>query len=436
MPDKLIIVEDNRSDNLYPLTYMRPSFELRCGATSLAEKITHAAGADSVAYFVRDWLAASYSEKTDHPVNDFDELEGDVMIVNGRLLVDGSVDLTSIGPDEVLRSGDTFVAGRIRAQTLAAGKAAAKAAQQALADPVLGLLDATYTACGPHLKIREVEATVIDYPWLLIYHNARMIESDFRRLYTNPGVHAELHPLSCVLGDAKDVYIAPSARIHPLVVIDATGGPVVIEEDALVLPHTRVDGPTYIGPKCRLVGGKIREACSFGPVCRVGGEVECTIMQGYSNKYHDGFLGHSYVCEWVNLGALTTNSDLKNDYTPVSVYYKGELMDTGAQFVGSMIGDHTKTSIGIILNTGSVIGMMSNLVFSGNLMPKFVPSFCWMLNDRPTKGIGLRGMLETARAAMARRKRVLSDADEQLMRHLHGMLKPELREAIKKAFKR
>ena len=436
MPGKLIIVEDNRSDNLYPLTYMRPSFELRCGATSLAEKITHAAGADSVAYFVRDWLAASYSEKTDRPVNDFDQLEGDVLIVNGRLLVDGSVDLKSVGPDEVLRSGDTFVAGRIRAKTLAAGKAAAQTAPRALSDPVLGLLDATYTACGPDLKIREVEATVIDYPWLLIYHNARMIESDFRRLYTNPGVHTELHPMSCVLGDEKDVYIAPSAKIHPLVVIDATGGPVVIEEDALVLPHTRVDGPTYIGPNCQLVGGKIREACSFGPVCRVGGEVECTIMQGYSNKYHDGFLGHSYVCEWVNLGALTTNSDLKNDYTPVSVYYKGELMDTGEQFLGSMIGDHTKTSIGIILNTGSVIGMMSNLVFSGNLMPKFVPSFCWMLNDRPTKGIGLRGMLETARAAMARRKRELSNADEQLMRHLHEMLKPELREAIKKAFKR
>jgi len=417
---KLIIVEDHRYDNLYPLTYMRPVFELRCGATSLAEKIQYAAGAGPAAYFVRDWLRDSYAAKTNAPVNDMSQLEGDALFVNGRLLVDEKCDLESIGPDEALKTDNTIVAARITAGTLAAAKA--------------DTLEATFEALQPKVKIREVEAAIIDYPWLLICHNARMIESDFRRLY-KPGVHAEVHPLSWIENEAN-VYVAPTAKIHPLVVIDATGGPVVIEEDVIISPHTRVDGPSYIGPQCRLVGGKIREGCSFGPVCRVGGEVECTVIQGYSNKYHDGFLGHSYVCEWVNLGALTTNSDLKNDYSPVSVYYKGKLRDTGEQFLGSMIGDHTKTSIGIILNTGSVIGMMSNLVFSGNLMPKYVPSFCWMLNDRPTKGLGLRRMIETARASMARRGVELSETDEKLIRHVHEMLKVDLRAAIKKAFKR
>jgi UDP-N-acetylglucosamine diphosphorylase/glucosamine-1-phosphate N-acetyltransferase len=417
---RLVIVEDHRYDNLYPLTYMRPAFELRCGATTLAEKIRHAAGADSVAYFVRDWLRESYAEKTQAPVNDMSQLDGDVLFVNGRLLVDDKCDLQSIGADEVLKTDNTLIAARVTAGTLAAAKADS--------------LEATFEALQANVTVREVDATVIDYPWLLIYHNERMIESDFRRLY-QPGVHAEIHPLSCIENEGN-VYIAPTAKIHPMVVIDATDGPVVIEDDVIIRPHTRVDGPTYIGPKCQLVGGKIREGCSFGPVCRVGGEVECTIIQGYSNKYHDGFLGHSYVCEWVNLGALTTNSDLKNDYSPVSVYYKGRLRDTGEQFLGSMIGDHTKTSIGIILNTGSVIGMMSNLIFSGSLMPKYVPSFCWMLNDRPTKGLGLRKMIETARASMARRKEELTEAEEKLIRHLHGLLKVELHEAIKKAFRR
>ena len=417
---KLVIVEDHRYDNLYPLTYMRPVFELRCGATSLAEKIQHAAGADSVAYFVRDWLRDSYAAKTNAPVNDMGQLEGDVLFVNGRLLVDEKCDLASIGPDEVLKTDNTIVAARITADTLAAARA--------------DTLEATFEALQPKVKIREVDTNIIDYPWLLIYHNERMIESDFRRLY-KPGVHAEVHRLSCIEGEAN-VYVAPTAKIHPMVVIDATDGPVIIEDGVIISPHTRVDGPSYIGPQCRLVGGKIREGCSFGPVCRVGGEVECTIIQGYSNKYHDGFLGHSYVCEWVNLGALTTNSDLKNDYSPVSVYYKGQLRDTGEQLLGSMIGDHTKTSIGTILNTGSVIGMMSNLVFSGNLMPKYVPSFCWMLNDRPTKGLGLRRMIETARASMARRGVELSETDEKLIRRVHEMLKVDLRAAIKKAFKR
>ncbi len=437
MPMKLIIFEDERYDNLYPLTYMRPVFELRCGATSLAEKIRHAAGASSATYFVRDWLCAAYAERTDEPVNDIAELDGDLLLVNGRFLADGKFDLKALGSNQFLKADGTIVAAKVRAGTLAAAKESAvkQAGQVGQIGPSgSSFFAATLAALEAKLAQAHGAATMIDYPWSLIYHNAAMIKSDFERLY-KPGVHAPMPPLSCIIGDESSVYIAPTAKINPLVAIDVTGGPVIIEEKVLVLPHTRIDGPSYIGPECRIMGGKIREACSLGPVCRVAGELECTIMQGYANKQHDGFLGHSYVCEWVNLGALTTNSDLKNDYTPVSVYYKGELRDTGEQFLGSMIGDHTKTSIGIILNTGSVIGMMSNLVFSGQLMPKYVPSFCWMLNDRPTKGMGLKAMLDTARASMARRKKEMSAAEEQLIQHLHGMLKGELHAAIKKAFK-
>jgi len=431
---KLIIFEDAKYENLYPLTYMRPSFELRCGATSLGEKIAHAVGADSSAAFVRDWLGEAYAQKTDAPVNDPAQLEGDVMFVNGRLLVDGKCDLKSLGPDEALKTGETLVAANVTADTLAAAKAESRDALPQDADASLGPLEAVLAALAPRLSAKETEATLIDFPWLLIHHNAAMIESDFKRLYT-PAINAEIPALSCTLG-SEHIYVAPTARIHPMVVLDATDGPIIIEEDVTIFPHTRVEGPSYIGPECRLVGGKIREACSFGPVCRVGGEVECVIMQGYSNKYHDGFLGHSYICEWVNIGGATTNSDLKNDYTTVSVYFKGELTDTGEQFLGSMIGDHTKTSIGTLLNTGTVVGMMSNLVFSGQLMPKEVPSFCWMLNGRPTRGMGLTAMLRTARAAMRRRNKEMSDAEEKLVRHLHGMLKADLRKAIKKAFKR
>ena len=425
---KLIIFEDAKYDDLYPLTYLRPVFELRCGVTSLREKIEHAVPAESVACFVRDWLAEAYAEKTEAPVNDPAQLDGDALLVNGRLLVDGTCDLTKLGPDEAVRVGDTLVAANVTAATLAAAKADS--------------FDATLTALDAKLKTAQCcaggcELTMIDAPWLLIRHNAAMMESDFARLYRDrAGVHGELHETSCILGDSGDVYIAPTAQVAPQVVLDATEGPIILEEDVKVLPHTRVEGPHYSGRGTQLHGGKIREACSFGPMCRVGGEVECAILQGYSNKYHDGFLGHSYVGEWVNLGAMTTNSDLKNDYSTVSVYFKGQLTDTGEQFLGAMIGDHTKTSIGTILNTGSMIGMMSNLVFSGPLMPKEVPSFCWMLNGRPTKGTGFKGMLATAKAAMGRREKEMSEAEETLIRHVRDLLKDDLRAAIKRAFKR
>ena len=112
-----------------------------------------------------------------------------------------------------------------------------------------------------------------------------------------------------------------------MVVIDAEHGPVYIDEDVEVHPFTRIEGPCYVGKKSILLGAKCREGNSIGPICRVGGEVEESIIQGYSNKYHDGFLGHAYVGEWVNLGALTTNSDLKNDYSTVSVILDGREAD-------------------------------------------------------------------------------------------------------------
>ena len=140
-------------------------------------------------------------------------------------------------------------------------------------------------------------------------------------------------------------------------------------------------------------------------MCRVGGEVEESIIQGYSNKYHDGFLGHAYVGEWVNLGALTTNSDLKNDYSTVSVVLDGKTpIDTGSTKVGSLIGDHTKTSIGTLLNTGAYVGAMAVIAATGKPLPKFIPSFAWFLEGVVTKGFGKKALYETARMAMGRRK--------------------------------
>jgi UDP-N-acetylglucosamine diphosphorylase/glucosamine-1-phosphate N-acetyltransferase len=126
-----------------------------------------------------------------------------------------------------------------------------------------------------------------------------------------------------------------------------------------------------------LVGGRIRSGCSFGPVCRIGGEVEQSIFLGHDNKYHDGFLGHAYVGQWVNLGALTTNSDLKNNYGTVRVEVGGQEIDTGLLKVGSFIGDHVRTGIGTLLNTGISVGFCSNLFGGGMFAQKSIPPFSW-----------------------------------------------------------
>ena len=154
-----------------------------------------------------------------------------------------------------------------------------------------------------------------------------------------------------------------------------------------VQPFTRVEGPCYIGSETQLFRANIRGSVSIGPNCRIGGEVEATIMQGFSNKYHEGFLGHAYIGEWVNLGAITSNSDLRNDYGEVHVPLQGDPVPTGQAKVGCFIGDHTRTGMGSMLNTGTAIGVMCNVLPAGLLLPKHVPSFTAVLYGRV--GIGL-----------------------------------------------
>jgi UDP-N-acetylglucosamine diphosphorylase/glucosamine-1-phosphate N-acetyltransferase len=221
-----------------------------------------------------------------------------------------------------------------------------------------------------------------------------------------------------------------------MVVIDAEHGPIYIEEDVEVHPFTRIEGPCYIGKKSILLGAKCREGNSIGPWCRVGGEVEESIIQGYSNKYHDGFLGHAYVGEWVNLGALTTNSDLKNDYTTVSVMLDGKhAIDTGSTKVGCLIGDHTKTSVGVSFNTGSYVGAMGILMATGKALPKFIPSFAWFVEGVVTKGFGHKTLYETAATAMSRRKCQWTEADRTMWDVIFEMTAGPRDEAVKKGRK-
>src|SRR5262249_20122520 len=128
---------------------------------------------------------------------------------------------------------------------------------------------------------------------------------------------------AAVIGPRERLYVHATARVEPHVVVDTTRGPVVLDAEAVVQAFSRIEGPCYVGPQTQLLGAKVR-GCTFGPVCRIGGEVEAAVVQGYSNKYHDGYLGHSYVGEWVNLGAGTQTSDLRNDYGPVSLTVAGQ----------------------------------------------------------------------------------------------------------------
>jgi hypothetical protein len=168
-------------------------------------------------------------------------------------------------------------------------------------------------------------------------------------------------------------------------------------------------------------------------VCRVGGEVEESIIHGHSNKYHDGFLGHAYVGEWVNLGALTTNSDLKNDYSTVEVVLEdGRPVNTGSTKVGSLIGDHTKTSIGTLFNTGANVGAMAVVNTTGMPLPKFIPSFAWLIKGAVTKGRGKKGVYKTAEISMGRRKVPWTPAHEAMWDEIYELTAESRAKALKR----
>jgi UDP-N-acetylglucosamine diphosphorylase/glucosamine-1-phosphate N-acetyltransferase len=405
--------------NFSPLALSRPIWELRCGISTLAEKLIARFGASDVACFVPEYMAAHYRQRSGRVVNDGASLAGDDLLLVDARVKAAACPVAARGPSQVWLDADGEVL----------------VARVAQAD--LGRLDAQSleTLLASASKTFPVAAETLatwNYTWDLVLASPHQIIDDFRAL-GRQGVEGKVEEPHAVRGSRQDVYIAPGAVVQPMVVIDAENGPVYLDEGVQVHPFTRIEGPCYVGKRSILLGTKCREGNSIGPMCRVGGEVEESILQGHTNKYHDGFLGHAYVGEWVNLGALTTNSDLKNDYSSVSVILDGRTpIDTGPTKVGSLIGDHTKTSIGCLMNTGACVGAMCVIACTGRLMPKFLPSFSWFLEGVVTKGFGKKALYQTARIAMGRRKCAWTEAEETLWNAVFELTADVRSEAVKK----
>ncbi len=250
----------------------------------------------------------------------------------------------------------------------------------------------------------------IEYPWDLIYKNPKEIENDLKILQS----------LKKYKTLRKNVFVGKNVKIEQNVVMDSSSGPIIIDDDAIIMANSVIYGPAYIGKKTIIKAlSKIYGGTTIGPFCKVGGEIEETIFQGYSNKQHEGFLGHSFVGEWVNIGAGTNNSDLKNNYSNVKMQIKEKNIDTGKLFMGAIIGDHTKIGINTMLNTGTFIGIGCN-VLGGGYMPKYIPPFSWGVGEN-SKKYNLEKAVSTAKICMARRKLEMNKDYETLFRQAYNL---------------
>ena len=210
-------------------------------------------------------------------------------------------------------------------------------------------------------------------------------------------------------------------------VLDASDGPIYIGRKVRIFPQSTIIGPVCVWDASWIkVGAQIYENTTIGPVCKVGGEVEESIIHGYSNKQHAGFLGHAYLGTWVNLGAGTNNSDLKNNYGTVKVTLGEKQIDTGLQFVGLTMGDHSKSAINSMFNTGTVVGVCSN-IFGFGFPPKYVPSFSWGAAGETFTTYGIEKAIDVARRVMARRSIELTATEATLFRRVFDLTSDERR---------
>ncbi|MCK4427455.1 MAG: hypothetical protein KAW16_03115 [candidate division Zixibacteria bacterium] len=429
MAKKLYIFEDDKFDQFFPLTYNRPVYELICGISRIKDKIAWFFPKAEIILLCRDYLEKVLQIKTSRfdklttsqKINDFDiKNEDELLFINGRIIPQGdfSEKLHFSQEEQFFFCGEDFVSWR-----------------------GTGLLFKNYENmfktlyAKDHIKpikqkrvISQIEVNLVGYLWDLVNLNKSEIENDFKRLkpnldFKNIFKRNEIDDQALIY-DIEKVYLGKDCQIDGQVVLDARGGPIFVGDNVTIQPQTRVEGPCFLGEGSTLVGGKIREGTSIGPVCRIGGEVEQSIFLGYSNKYHEGFLGHSYIGEWVNLGALTTNSDLKNNYSPVKVIVEGELVESGLTKVGSFLGDHVKTGIGTLLGTGMVVGFATNIFGGGMIREKSIPSFCWGDTNK-LEEYELDKAIKTAQIVMKRRNIKFSQEEKELFKKIFAMTKEE-----------
>ena len=256
----------------------------------------------------------------------------------------------------------------------------------------------------------EVAGVPLEGSWDLLTALELLLPGDCHGILLETG-SLEVPAGSIVIGDPGDVFIL-SPGIEPGVVFDTRGGAIIVEEGAEIRAGSRLEGPLYVGAGSRILGGAVRGSV-FGPECRIHGEVAASVFLGYANKSHDGFVGHSVVGRWANLGAGTITSNLKNTYGDVRMEVAGHRFETGRQFLGSIVGDHAKTAIGTLLPTGTVIGTGAN-VFGPGAVPKWIPPFSWGMDG--TEVLSEEGFLRIAHRVLPRRHVALTPAVDASLR--------------------
>jgi len=440
----LCIFEDDRFPNFFPLTLNKPVFDLLIGTQTLVERIRADVKHESAYMLCRPYLADTIREKYEgadgEPGIAVNEPSGaTTLYVNGRLLAYAD-DLPQLAAglrmNEVLSKNGIPVVARLdversvsfseyllsalsdeKVEKVITGLKNAKD-ENALEEVGSGYETGLEEWAGNNeVTVSDTNVKLLSFYWQLIVENGPCIEDDFSKNPLRGAAPESALYRGVDLINEEDILIGESVEVRSGTVLDASSGPIIIADGAMIEPNAIIYGPCYIGRLTIIRGGaKVGKGTSVGEQCRIGGEVGESIIAGYTNKQHEGFLGHSYIGCWVNIGAGTANSDLKNNYGKIRAWCAGAIRNTGRRFLGLVCGDHSKIAINTRINTGSVIGFNANVFYTG-YPPKFIPSFSWKIEPE-FEAHGLDQALETAGIMMDRRDVELTEAGSDLFRVL------------------
>ena len=360
MKTKTCFFEDAYLENFHPLTLTRPIYDLRVGILTLGQKWHHALGIPDMECrgVLRQHLKGVFTEFI---ASGSDE---EIIWLNPRYIpVEVVVEkVESLKSGQGLFCDDELIAGVVTTEM-----------HNRWIESGMDSSDLEKVDSGP------CSLTIVENSWELFQINGQQIRYDVNLLDLEP-LHSTDDYLHSIFTSPDNIYIEKGAVIEPGAMLLADSGPIYVGKDAHIMANSIIRGASAI---CRnsviKMGARIYEDTTVGPVCKIGGEVANTIFHSYSNKAHDGYAGNSVFGQWCNLGADTNTSNLKNNYSTVKVsdWKTGKQSDTGQQFIGTIMGDHSKTGINSMLNTGTLCGVCCNL-FSDKYPPKFVPSFSWV----------------------------------------------------------
>lgn len=368
----LSFFDDEKVENLYPLTLTRPAADLRCGILTIAEKWSKRLHTSVYGYETSNYLQSK-----------FNGIDSASIRINGRLLPDADLlaKVHALQPGEKLLQKGILLAEKI----------------------------------GPSHSETEYEEriTLLNRPFDIFTNIGNQIAADMELLCSGRA-SATLSDSNSLIGN-HPVFIEEGAKIE-CAIINTNNGPVYIGKNAEIMEGSLIRGPFVMGEGSVLkLGTKVYGPTALGPYCVIGGEVNNISMQAYSNKGHDGFLGNAVLGEWCNIGADSNCSNLKNNYEDVKVwnYASGRFDKSGQQFCGLIMGDHSKCGINTMFNTGTVVGVAAN-IFGAGFPRQFVPDFAWG-GASGFVTYKLDAAFKTASLVMPRRKKELTEADKEIL---------------------